>query len=207
MVPYAGAPSALVDLSNNLAETIAHAGRSVVTVYGRSHAHSSGILWRQGWVITASHTVERQEQLYVTLSEGQTLEVTLAGRDPTTDIALLRLSDREDPEFPPLHHADPEHLIVGHLALALGRSGETGLEASLGMISALGGQWRTQHGGEINRWIRPDITLYSGFVGGPLIDTQGQVIGMNTSMLSRRTNLTIPASTLDLVVDQLSEPG
>lgn len=206
MIPYSGSPSALVDLSHNLAETLAQASRAVVTLYARSRFPSSGILWRPGIVVTASHTVERQEQLYITLPEGETVEVTLAGRDPTTDIALLQLPD-SDTRFDPLPHADPKHLMVGHLVLALGRSGETGVGASLGMISALGDSWRTRRGGQIDRWIRPDLTLYRGFVGGPLLDALGQVVGMNTPMLSRRSDLTIPASTLDRVVDQLLERG
>lgn len=206
MMPYSGAPSTLVDLSNNLPEIIAQAGRAVVTVYARSRLSTSGIYWCSGLAVTANHAVERDDQLYLTLPEGRTVEATLVGRDPTTDVAVLRLEDSE-PDLPEVQHADPEHVIVGHLVLALGRSGETGLGASFGMISAVGESWRTRRGGQIDRLIRPDLRLYRGFVGGPLIDVQGRVIGMNTPVLSRRSDLTIPASTIDRVVDLLVKGG
>ena len=195
--------SALLTLSNDLAEAVAHAGQTVVAVYGRPRMPSSGVHWRQRVVVTADHTVKRDEDMTVGLPDGRTVPAVLAGRDPSTDLAVLRLQGEE---FATAEIGDAAALRVGHMVLAVARPGERGLSASWGVISALGGPWHTWHGGQIDQFIRLDLTLYPGFSGGPLVDVQGRVVGINTSG-RRSMALTIPRVTVDRVVNQLLEKG
>lgn len=196
--------SALLGLSNNLADAVERAGLSVVAVNGRQQLASSGIHWRPGVIVTADHTIDREEGISVTLPSGQTVPATLAGRDAGTDIAVLRV---EGADVPVPEIADSATLRIGHIVVAVARPGETGLSASLGTISALGGAWRTWAGGQVDQLIRPDLTLYPGFSGGPLVDAAGRVAGLNTSGLSRRLTLAIPTGTVNRVVEQLLTRG
>ncbi|HEY9845881.1 MAG TPA: trypsin-like peptidase domain-containing protein [Candidatus Caenarcaniphilales bacterium] len=195
--------SALLALSNDLADAVDRAGRAVVAVNGRQRQTSSGVHWQPGVVVTAEHTVKRDEELSVTLPDHQIISASLVGRDPSTDLAVLKL---QGVEFPTADIPETSLLQVGHIVLALGRSGESGLSASWGVISTLSSAWRTGYGGQIDQLVRPDLTLYSGFSGGPLVDAQGQVVGINTSG-PRRSVLTIPVSTVNRVVAQLLEKG
>jgi S1-C subfamily serine protease len=95
---------------------------------------------------------------------------------------------------------------IGQLVLALGRPSEAGIEASLGVVSAMGGPVRTPRG-SIDRYIRTDTTPYPGFSGGPLVDAEGQVVGVNTSGFGRGVTLTIPAEYAWKVADQLARNG
>jgi S1-C subfamily serine protease len=197
--------SALLTLSNDLAEAVARAGQNVVAVHGRPRMPSSGVHWRQGVVVTAEHTLKRDEDLSVGLPDGRTVPAVLAGRDPSTDLAVLKLQGEE---FPTAEISDAGALRVGHMVLAVARPGERshGLSASWGVVSALGGPWRTWHGGQVDRFIRLDLTLYPGFSGGPLVDAHGRVVGINTSG-PRSMVLAIPRLTVERVLDQLLEKG
>jgi S1-C subfamily serine protease len=128
---------------------------------------------------------------------------SVAGRDPGTDIAVLKLA-ADGPT--PAQLGDAAQLRVGHVVLAVGRRGEEGLSASYGVVSAIAGPWRTWQGGRIDRYWRLDLLPYPGFSGGPLVDVQGNVLGINTSG-PQRSVLTIPVSTVDQAVKQLLEKG
>jgi len=195
--------SVLAGLSQDLSSAVEMVGRSVVAINARRRIPSSGILWRPGVVVSASHTISRDEDIGVTLASGRTAGATLAGRDPTTDLAVLRL---EDAAVPPVERGDDTDLQVGRLVLALGRPGP-GITASLGIISAVGGEWRTWQGGRVERFVRLDLAIYDGFSGGPLVEAGGKVLGLNTSGLSRAMALALPASTVDRVTDQLLTSG
>jgi S1-C subfamily serine protease len=195
---------ALLGLSNNLADAVESAGKSIVAIHARRHSPSSGVYWKSGVVVTADHTIEREENITVTLPDGRSLPATLAGRDSGTDVAVLKV---EGADLPVAEVGDASTLKVGHIVLAIARPGDIGLSASWGAVSAVGGSFRTWAGGQIDRLIRPDLTLYPGFSGGPLIDAQGRVVGINTSGLSRSMALTIPAATVSRVADQLLAQG
>jgi S1-C subfamily serine protease len=195
--------SALVALSNNLADVVEQAGRSVVIVNGRSRMSSSGVHWRQGIIVTADETIKRSEDITITLPDGRTLPATLVGRDPSTDIAILKL---QDIELPVAEIGEASLLKVGHMVLAVGRSSESGLSASMGVVSALGGSWRSSYGGLIDQFVRLDLNLYPSIEGGPLVEATGRVVGITVSG-PRRTVLSIPASTINRVVDQLLSKG
>jgi S1-C subfamily serine protease len=194
----------LLSLSNDLAGAVERAGRATVAVNARQRVPSSGVHWRQGIVVTADHTIERDEDITVTLPDGRTVPATLAGRDPGTDLAVLKV---QGAQWPAAEIGDAAALKVGHVVLAVARPGEHGLSASVGVVSYLGEAWRTWRGGQIDRFVRPDLTLYPGFSGGPLADGQGRVMGVNTSGLSRGGALAIPASTVNRVADQLVATG
>jgi S1-C subfamily serine protease len=195
--------STLLALSNNLADAVEQAGSCVVAVKARSRLSSSGIHWRSGIVVTADETIKRSEDITVTLDDGRTVPATLAGRDSSTDIAVLKLPDVE---LPVAQIGEVTSLKVGHLVLAVGRSDESGLNASLGTVSALGGSWRSSYGGLIDQFVRLDLTLYPNIEGGPLVDAMGRVVGMAVSG-PRRTVIAIPATTVNRVVDTLLEKG
>jgi S1-C subfamily serine protease len=196
-------PSALLALSNGLADAIAQVAPVVVAVNARQRMTSSGIHWRSGVIITSDETIKRDEDIVVTLADGRKLPATLVGRDAGTDLAVLQIQPADGPTA---QVGDSTSLKVGHLVLALARSAEGSLSASMGVISTLGGSWRSWHGGQIDQLIRPDLTLYPGAAGGALINTQGQVVGMNTSG-PRGTVLTLPVSTINRAVDQLLSKG
>jgi S1-C subfamily serine protease len=190
----------LLSLSNGLATAVDRASRAVVAVNARPRLASTGIHWRPGVVVTADHTVKLDEQITITTAEGRRVTATLAGRDPGTDLAVLRAPELSAPTAA---IGDAAALRVGHIVLALGH----GPRASWGVVSALGGRWRTWRGGELDQLLRPDLVLYPGFSGGPLVDAQGQVVGVNTSGLSRQMALAVPASTVIRVTDELLQKG
>lgn len=192
----------LAGLSRDLANAVERAGRSVVAIHARRRIPSSGVVWRPGVVVAASHTVTRDEDVSITLPGGESVPATLAGRDPSTDLAVLRLES----DAPPAERADPAALQVGCLVLALGRPGSA-LTASLGIVSAVGGEWHTWQGGRVEQFVRLDLTIYDGFSGGPLVEAGGGVLGLNTSGLSRATAVTLPAATVDRVAEQLLTRG
>ena len=190
----------LLSLSNDLAGAVERAARAVVTVHARPRLASTGVHWRPGVVVTADHTVRTDDDLRVTRPDGQVVAATLAGRDPATDLAVLRVADLDGP---PAERGDAARLRVGHVVLAVGH----GPRASWGVVSTLGEAWRTWRGGEIDRLIRLDLTLYPGFSGGPLVDARGDVVGLVTSGLARQLELAVPTSTVERVVEALLATG
>lgn len=196
--------SPLLALSNNLADAVERVGGSVVAVHGRNRVPSSGVHWRQGIIVTADHTLDREDGITVTLPDGRSETATLAGRDPGTDLAVLKINSTD---LPVAEIAPSEALKVGHLVVAVARPGEVGLSATMGALSSISGPWRTWAGGQIDQVVRPDLTMYPGFSGGPLVNAQGQVVGINTSGLSRAMSLAIPGPTVNRVVEQLLTRG
>jgi S1-C subfamily serine protease len=193
----------LLGLSNTLAEAVEGVGASVVGVNARQGVPSSGVHWRDGVIVTADHTIDRDENVTVLLADGRTLTATLAGRDPGTDLALLKVETGALPVAGVSH----EPLKVGHIVLAVGRPGDIGLSTSWGAVSAVGGPWRTWAGGQIDQFIRPDLTMYPGFSGGALVNAGGTVAGIATSGLSRHMTLAIPVATVERVVETLLTRG
>lgn len=192
----------LAGLSNDLAEAVAQVSRSTVAIHGRRRIPSSGVVWGPGVVVTANHTLTRDEDLSLTLPDGTTGSASLAGRDSTTDLAVLRT----DSQLPQAERSADANLQVGRIVLAVGRPGPS-VTASLGIVSAVGGEWRTWQGGRIDRFVRLDLSVYDGFSGGPLVEAAGRVLGINTSGLTRASAITIPTTTVDRVVAELVKKG
>lgn len=191
-------------LSNDLADAVERAGRGVVAINARERIPSSGVLFREGLVVAAAHTIKRDSDISVMMAEGRITPATLVGMDAGTDVAVLKLDEAGGV---PVEIGDAAELRIGHIVLAVGRVSERGVSASLGIVSATGGEWRTWRGGRIDRFIRLDMGIYDGFSGSPLVDARGRVLGINTSGLSRGGALTIPASTVSRVADELLTKG
>jgi S1-C subfamily serine protease len=193
----------ILELSNALASVVESAGKSVVRVDAGRWTGSTGIVWSaDGLVITAAHTLRRPD-VEVTLPGGQSQEASVVGRDPGTDLALLKL---EAADLPVPTWADPEGLRVGQVVLALGWPGKN-LRASLGILSNVAGEWRTPMGGRLERYVQPDVSLYPGFSGGPLADAEGRFVGLNTQALRRGLALTLTLPTLRRVAEALQKHG
>lgn len=194
----------LETLSNDLADAVSAAGQSVVRVEARRRQSATGVVWSaDGLIITAHHVVERDDNIRVGLPDGTAVNAALVGRDPTTDIAILRA---EASGLTPATWAALESVRVGHLVLAVGRP-DANLQATLGVISALDAAWRTGAGGTIDAFIQTDVVMYPGFSGGPLVSAGGQMIGLNSSALMRDTPITLPAATLRRVAAALLAHG
>ncbi len=192
----------LAALSQELAAAVEGAAKHVVAVHARPRFSSSGIFWRPGVVVTAEHTVRREEEITVTLPDGTSVPATLAGSDPGTDLAVLRVEGAG-------HDAAPaaQTIAPGHVALSIGRSQDSGVNASMGILSAVSGEWRTWRGGRMENYVRLDLTLFPGSDGGLVINTAGEVIGVATSALSRIAALAIPAATVNRVVEEILARG
>jgi S1-C subfamily serine protease len=193
--------STLITFSQNLAEIVENVGNSVVAISGQRFS-CSGIYWREGIIITSEENIKRAQGVTVTLPNGETSLITLLGRDRSTDVAVFKTETSL-----PIAPIDSEcELKVGHVAIAIGRNFEGGLFASQGIVSTVGGSWRSTLGGYIDRFIRIDINFYPGSGGSALVNANGKVVGFNTTG-PRRSVLTIPAVTVDRVINQLLEKG
>jgi S1-C subfamily serine protease len=146
--------------------------------------------------------LERDEDIKITLPGGRLVEASLAGRDPSTDVAVLRFQPDGLPTAP---SADAAPLRPGHVVLAIGNH-EGAPVASLGIVATVGGPWHSLRGGTIDNLIRVDLVLSPAAEGGALIDAQGRLVGMAV-LGPRRRVLAIPTSTIDRVVDQLLAKG
>lgn len=196
--------NSLTALSDSLAAAVDTAGQSIVRVDARDRMPASGIVWSaDGLIVTAHHVVQRDEDITVSLPDGSSVAASLVGRDPSTDIALLRA---ESTSLTPATWVDAADLKVGNLALALGRPGRT-VQATLGVISALGDAWRTGAGGAVDRYLQTDVVMYPGFSGGPLVDVAGRVAGLNSSALARGVSVALPAETVRRIAETLLAHG
>jgi serine protease Do len=199
-----GAVSALSELSSQLASAVQTAGNSIVAIHARRRIPSSGIMWRDGVVVSASHTVRSEGEISITLPNGDPAKATIAGRDSATDLIVLRIKGDATVKAAP--RGDYSSLRVGTLVLAVGRPGKN-VSASFGIVSAVGEGWRTWQGARIDRVLRLDLAVYDGFSGGPLVDAGGGVVAINNSALARGTPLALPAQAVDRVVEELLERG
>jgi len=200
--------NSVLALSQSLGAAVEKVSPSIVAVDARPRVATSGVVWRDGVIVSTNHTIRRDEEITVALGDGRRLPANLVGRDASTDLAVLRAETSHALGLDAVTTSSDDGLKIGNLAVAVGRvHRERGVTASLGIVSALGGKWRTWRGGEIDRLIRPDVSVFIGFSGGALIDVEGRVIGINTTGLARGAGLTIPASTVDHVVDRLLEHG
>ncbi len=204
----AGQTGALSAFSDQLASAYERASRSIVSVSARPRQSASGVLWQADGevvVVTADHVVEREDDIALTLPDGRQARATLAGRDPNTDLAVLRLQGTELGEgATPI--ATNDDLRVGHLALAIGRPTEGGPRVSFGVVSAVEGPRRSGHGAQIEGIIFADVTLYPGFSGGPLVDLDGRMVGLSSSRLTRQS-AALPLATVRRVVGALLTHG
>jgi S1-C subfamily serine protease len=194
----------LAALSDGMADAVENIAASVVRVNGRRRRSGSGVVFVQNKVLTASHVLEREEDLSVETADGRTLTARFVGRDHPTDLAVL---DVEGLDVEPVTPAEGE-ARVGQISLAVGsHSRGEGPRATLGVVSAVGGPVRTRRGPRLERYIQTDATPYPGFSGGPLIDVRGNVLGILVSGWGRGAAFAIPADLAWRTAGTLSEGG
>ena len=192
---------ALAAFSDQIAQLVDRTAPSVVAVHGGSRWSASGIHWRSGVIVTAEEALERDDEIRLTLTGGREVDASLAGRDPTTDVAVLRFQ----PDGLPIAPIGEASLRCGHLALAVGNHEGASL-AALGIVGLAGGPWHSRRGGTIDSLIRLDLSLHAAGEGSALVDARGQITGMAV-LGPRRRALAIPASTINRSVDQLLAKG
>ncbi len=192
----------LTDFSNELSSAVEKGGASTILVDARKRYPASGIAYTEDLILTADHVVTREENIKALLPDGRTLPATIAGRDPGSDLALLRLSEKA---LTPAKTS--EDVKVGQLVLALGRPNSEGMQASWGIVTSINGPTRTFRGGLLDEYIRTETTPYPGFSGGPLVSTEGEVLGLNTSGLTHGSSLTIPVKVAWRIAEALARHG
>lgn len=189
------------EFSNYLTSAVEKGGASTILVDARKRYPASGIAYAEDLVLTADHVVTR-EDAKVILPDGKSLSATIAGLDAGSDLALLRLGEKV--LKPAKTSSDVK---VGQLVLALGRPNTSGMQASWGIVTAIAGPARTHRGGLLDEYISTETTPYPGFSGGPLVNTEGEVLGLNTSGLAHGSSLTIPAKVAWRIADELAKHG
>ncbi len=195
---------ALHALDQALAAAVAAVAPSVVHV-ARGHGGGTGIVWSPDLVISASFHTPDRPAIRIPTADGSfdDREAVVVGRDPGTDLAVLAVTGGG---LTPATFRELDGLGVGNLALAIGRPGRSA-RASLRAIGVLGPEIETPHGGKLDRYVESDRQIPRGFGGGPLIDPDGKVIGMNTRTLLRGADLAVPTVTLRRIVDELVKHG
>ena len=193
----------LESVSEELAALVASVP-GIVRVEGRKRMAASGVSWAdEGVLVTADHVVRPEAPIRIGLPDGEMGQASLVGRDPSTDLAVLRL---DSGRLPGPAWRTTDDLKVGHLALAIGRPGRS-VQSTFGIVCAVGGSFQTSVGGSIDRYLQTDAVMYPGFSGGALVTADGRVAGLMTSALLRGVSLAIPTETVRRVVETLLKHG
>lgn len=198
-------PLSAAHIGTTFADAVERVSPGVVAVLGRKRLPASGTVWQRdeagAVIVTASHVIEREENLSVRLGDDLDVPATLLGRDMTRDLAVLR-ADTSDLEPAPIA---ADETRVGTLAMAVGRPFVTCTQASFGSVVFVGSlRFRNYPTGQM---IHADPTLYPGFSGGPLINSIGEVLGINTSGARQAGSITIPSPQVSRVVNDIVEIG
>jgi S1-C subfamily serine protease len=193
----------LTALSGDIAATVERTGGVVVAVEARDRIGASGFFIKPQTIVTADHALE-SDDVDVVYAGGRVEKARIVGRDPSTDIAIVTVPSAGPA---PLDHAAEAAVRTGAIVLAVARDDDGDVAATMGVIGTTGDAWRTWRGGEIDRFIRPDLSLYPRFSGSPLVDAAGRLVGMNTWGLSRRQSLTVPVATIERIAALLGAHG
>jgi S1-C subfamily serine protease len=189
------------DLSREIADLIGRLAPSVVRVDSRRGRPATGVIWADNLVLTADHVIE-QDDILVT-GPPTTVKASVVGRDPGTDLALLRT---EGLRGPAAARGKSEEVRIGHIVLALG-GGIAERQVTFGIVSGFSGQFRSWRGGQINTLIQTTADLLPGFSGGPLVDAEGRVIGINSWNFGRGVTHALPVATAEKVAESLRTHG
>jgi S1-C subfamily serine protease len=195
--------SSLVSLSNELAALVEKSAAPVVAVHGRPRFNSSGVHWSPGVVVTAEHTLRHDDDIFVTTGTGNKLPAEVAGRDPGTDLTVLRIKDLSIPTIQQVERSAPR---AGDLIVAIGRNQQS-VNAALGIISSVSGPSQTWRGGKLDQVIRLDVSLQPVASGSSVVDSAGKLVGIATPVLSRAAAFAVPHATVERVVQALLAHG
>jgi len=196
-------PDPLVALSDRLQSLVERASAHVVRVEGRGRSPSSGATWSaDGLVVTAHHTLDRDEEIAVGLPSGETATAEVVGRDPTTDLAVLRVKGGG---LSAVEWGEPAP-AAGGVVLAVSRPGRAP-RAALGIVARAAGEWRAPTGGKLDRYLETTLELRPGLSGALVLSAAGTPAGIATSGLLRGAALVVCAPTLRRVVESLLAHG
>ena len=198
--------SQLVELSNALATATEQAAANVVAVHSESRGSASGVIWRTGVIVTSEHTLRRDEDIRVALADGRVAQATLVGRDPSTDLAVLKCADATN-AIANANTGDPATLKPGALILAVGRTRASGPVAAFGAVSLVAPERKTWTGVSLSPYVRLDVSVQPTAIGGAVIDAAGKIFGVITPRFGRFGSTLTPAATVNNVVDTLLEKG
>jgi len=194
-------PDPLVQFSNALAARAEAAKGSVVAIRLKHGRHLTGWLWRSDIVVASEQSLPRGDEFELVAPGGSVGTAKLAGRDPSTNIAILRLA--APLAAPSILAGDAK---TGAIALAIGADGDGGVSARLGLVNVAGPEWHSSRGGLIDRRIALDLGLARREEGGPVFDAAGGALGMSTFGPRGRV-IVIPTATIERVVPQLERDG
>jgi serine protease Do len=194
----------LIELSNALAQATEHAAGSLVAVHTEARGSSSGVIWRDGVIVTAEHALRRDEEIQVTLPDRRVVTATLAGRDPSTDLAVLKCAEAGNRT---IERGGAETVKPGSLTLVVGRTRASGPVAALGVVSLVVAERRTWTGSSLVPYVRLDVGLQPTAVGGAVIDAYGKLLGIASPRFARFGAMAIPAAAIDRVVETLLKKG
>ncbi len=198
--------SQLVELSNALASATEQAAANVVAVHSEPRGSASGVIWRTGVIVTSEHALRRDEDIRVTLAVGRVAQATLVGRDPSTDLAVLKCSEATN-AIASASTGDPATLKPGSLILAVGRTRASGPVAAFGAVSLVAPERKTWTGVSLSPYVRLDVSIQPTAVGGAVVDAAGKIFGIITPRFGRFGSTLTPASTVNNVVETLLEKG
>jgi S1-C subfamily serine protease len=201
---YAKMSAQLVELSNALAQLTERAAASAVAVHTESRGSSSGVIWRDGIIVTAEHALRRDEEISVTLPDGRVAPAALGGRDPATDLAILKCTEAKPR---PAKFGGGELLKPGSLAMVVGRTRASGPVAALGVVSLVTAERRSWGGTSFAPYVRLDVGLQPTAVGGAVVDAQENITGIATPRFARFGAIVIPGVQVNRVVDLLLQKG
>jgi S1-C subfamily serine protease len=198
--------SQLVELSNALASATEQAAANVVAVHSETRGSASGVIWRAGVIVTSEHALRRDEDIRVTLADGRVAQATLVGRDPSTDLAVLKCPEATS-AVASTGTGDPATLKPGSLILAVGRTRASGPVAAFGAVSLVAPERKTWTGVSLSPYVRLDVSIQPTAVGGAVVDAAGKIFGVITPRFGRFGSTLTPAATVNNVVDTLLEKG
>lgn len=187
-------------VSRAVAAVASSAAPAVAGVEWGGRHHISGVLWRAGVLVTSEQSLPDADAYSAILPDGARVPATLAGRDPSTNVAVLKL----EATAPSLAASEPHG--VGALVLAIGSDGAGAITSRIGSVEVLGPAWESQRGGRIDRLVRLGVDLGPAAEGGAVLDADGGLLGMST-FGPRCSVLVIPGSTIVRVLDQLLQQG
>jgi S1-C subfamily serine protease len=205
--------NALISLSQAIESVADKVSQSVISVHSKNTGNGSGVVWTtDGHIVTCSHLVKKVDEVEVSISNGKSFPAKVIGNDPYSDIALLKIQPRDNNNTPlkPIEIGDSENLKAGQFVLALANPYGEYPSITEGIITSErssirgGGSWWWT--GIMDNIVITDARLNPGYSGGPLVDVEGKMIGLNAAYISSR-GIAIRGSKVKNIADQLAKDG
>jgi S1-C subfamily serine protease len=193
-----------IAISNALADAAERAAAHTVAVHTEARGSASGVIWREGLIVTAEHALRRDEEIQATLPDGKVAAAKLIGRDPSTDVAVLKC---EEATAVPAGFGDTATFKPGQLTLVVGRTRASGPVAALGFVSLVANNRHIWGGAKLSPYVRLDVALQRTAIGGGVVNANGQIAGFVTPKFAPAGGIAVPVSTVNQTVDTLLSKG